>query len=295
MDHRSLTGKVAVVTGASRGLGRYAAGLLADAGAAVGVCARSQEDLDSLGSELADRSTAGLFAMPLDLTDVDSVAEFADAIVSDLGSPDILVNNAGVLGPVGPLAEIDIVEWGRTLEVNVSAVASITAALLPAMAERGSGSIVNLSGAGLGGRSVPTRVSAYVASKGAIAALTEAWAREWASEGIRVNAIAPGAVETGLNDPILDAGPERAGQDLYRQTQEQKQAPVSMEAYGDLLLYLASAASTWLTGCLLSARWDSVEMLEARKDRMTGSSLFTLRRIDDVLFAEVEAEAKENP
>jgi NAD(P)-dependent dehydrogenase (short-subunit alcohol dehydrogenase family) len=202
------------------------------------------------------------------------------------------VNNAAVLGPVGRIDTIDLDAWRQAIEVNVVGVANLCAVFAPQMAEIGRGSIVNVSGGGTGGPNVAGHISAYTAAKAAIVALTETLAKELTSSSIRVNAIAPGPLRTAFLNPVLEAGPEAAGPVLYedskRRAGKDKDAAEISEGFASLVRYLLSDESEWLTGKLVSARWESADSLRARKDRLLETSLLTLRRIDDTLFGQLD-------
>lgn len=279
-----LSGVVAIVTGSGRGIGRATAIGLARRGAAVAMCARTRSELDTTAAEV-ERLGRAVYAEIVDVADQAAAERFAATVASALGPPRLLVNNAAVLGPVGRLGELDLDDWQRTLRVNVGSVVGMCAAVVPHM--RG-GAIVNLSGGGIGGPSMAPNVSAYTTSKAAVAALTEALAGELLDDRITVNAIAPGAVPTRFMEPVLEAGPERAGA-LYAITVEQQQgpAPTSLDSFVDLIAYLAGARGRWLTGRLLSARWDDIAELEARRHDIERGSLYRLRRIDGALYAEM--------
>jgi NAD(P)-dependent dehydrogenase (short-subunit alcohol dehydrogenase family) len=234
-------------------------------------------------AEAIERQTGTRSAIfVVDVGDADSVRRFAEAVPERIGPPHLLVNNAARLGPVGPITAADPADWVKTLTVNVGGVALMSAAVLSTMS--GGGAIVNLSGGGIGGPGMTPSLTAYVASKAAVVALTEALADEFAPHGVTVNAIAPGPVTTRFMEPVIAAGPE-LGQ-LYETTQAQRQASTSLEPFVDLISYLVSPGGRWLSGCLLSARWDSVESLEARKEAILATSLLRLRRIDDALYQE---------
>lgn len=293
MTERVLEGTVAAVSGASRGIGRYLAELLAGHGASLALCARSERDLVELATRLEADHGVKVHAAPADVCDRHAVIAFAEEALRSLGPADVVINNAGALGPVGPVGDVDADLWEHAFRVNLIGTVNLTSAFLGPMVERRRGSIVNLSGGGVGGPNVPSRISAYTTSKAAVVALTEALARELEPHGVRANAVAPGAAPTSFMDPVLGAGPERGGEHLYETTRRQREEPDLLERFGELVLYLASDESAWLTGRLLSARWETVEYLRSRRERISGTSLFTMRRIDDVLY--VEARPEEGP
>ena len=150
--------------------------------------------------------------VPTDVTRADEVERLIAETSASLGPPDALVNCAGVYGPIGPSHEVDAAAWARAIEVNLVGTFLCCRAVLPTMIARRRGRIVNMSG---GGATAPlARFSAYAASKAAVVRLTETLAEEVAGDGVQVNAIAPGAIDTSLQDEVLAAG-ERAG-DLFR-------------------------------------------------------------------------------
>lgn len=279
-----------VVTGAGRGIGRALALHLASAGMPLALCARSSDELEETAEQVRDRGAA-VVARVVDVSDAAAIAAFAGIVGGELGPPWALVNNAAVLGPVGRLDEVDMNEWFRALLVDVGGVAASSRAFIPPMREAGGGRIINLSGGGIGGAGLQPNVSAYTASKAAVAVLTESLARELAGE-ITVNAVAPGAQPTTFADEVLRVGPERAGRELHEATIRDQSAPDQatrppLDAFLSLVDFLLSPDSAWLTGKLLSARWDRVEAIVDARERLAGTSLLTLRRIDDTMFAEV--------
>ncbi|HWJ21105.1 MAG TPA: SDR family oxidoreductase [Gemmatimonadaceae bacterium] len=203
---RPLAGQVAVVTGASRGLGRAYAEAFASAGAAVALVARGAADLDAVAAEL---SAAGGRVLPVavDVTDADAVRRAAEQIVDALGPVDLLVNAAGIGMPMGPFASASIEQWWRTIEVNVKGPALWSRVLLPAMIARGRGRIVNLASIA-GGRAIPNW-SAYTTSKTALIRLSESLAIEGAGAGVRVFPIHPGTVRTPMTEEALQSDEAR--------------------------------------------------------------------------------------
>jgi NAD(P)-dependent dehydrogenase (short-subunit alcohol dehydrogenase family) len=288
----SLSSRVCVVGGASRGLGRGIARLLAAEGASLALCARGERQLEASAHEIRGEYDVPVFAAALDVSSAEAVRDFADGSRSALGLAHALVNNAAVLGPVGGIDTVDLEEWHRTLGINVGGVVNLCAAFAPQMLEVGSGSILNVSGGGTGGPNVPARISAYTTAKAAVVALTETLAKELTPSKIRVNAIAPGPLPTGFLEAVLEAGPAAAGSALYeeskRMTGAEDETVEMSEGFASLVRYILSDESEWLTGKLVSARWETVDGLKANKDRLASTSLLTLRRIDDTFFGQLE-------
>lgn len=187
-------GTTALVTGASRGIGRAIALRLAAEGADIAVAARSGEELDSLRQEVR-RLGRRCFSVECDLRRVDSPGELARRVLAEFGRLDILVNNAGVAA-WAPIGEIRAEQLEEMWAVNVRAVFLLTQALVPSMVARGSGTIVNI-GSTSGRRAYPEG-TAYCASKFAVSGFSEALAKELQPAGVRVCTIFPGSVNTYL-------------------------------------------------------------------------------------------------
>ncbi|WP_210506993.1 SDR family NAD(P)-dependent oxidoreductase [Naasia sp. SYSU D00057] len=238
-----LAGQVAVVTGASRGIGRGVALALAAAGATVAATARSAEDLESLEAE-ASAAGGRIVTVTADLADVGSIREAFDRIGRDLGRVDILVGNAG-LGFNHDALDITEDDWDGMMAVNLKGLFFASQAAARLMAERGYGRIVHMSSqAGLVGI---RRHAVYSASKGGVNMLTKVLALEWAPLGITVNAIAPTYIRTPGTAERLDQ-PEIAGDILAR-------IPVgrfgTIDDVSAAVLYLASPAAGLVTGTIL--------------------------------------------
>ncbi len=190
----NLHDKGAVVTGGGRGIGAASARALADAGARVVVAARSREEVETVAAELraAGRDAAGLVC---DVTSPEDVRALAQAAQERLGQVDILVNNAGI-ATSAPLKSVTLEEWNRVFAVNVTGTFLCTQALLPGMLTRGWGRVVNV--ASIAGKTGAAYITAYTASKHAVVGFTRALAAEVAAQGVTVNAVCPGYVDTEL-------------------------------------------------------------------------------------------------
>ena len=201
MANQRLAGKVALVTGASSGIGEATALALAAEGAAVAIGARRVDRIDALADKI---SAGGGRALTLDL-DVTQEQQAHDAVGrtrADLGGLDIVVNNAGVM-LLGPILDADTSDWRRMIETNVLGLMYVTNAALPRLVEQGSGDIVQVSS--VAGRLAREGSGVYNASKWAVNAFSESLRQEVTARGVRVTLVEPGAVATELSDHITHA------------------------------------------------------------------------------------------
>lgn len=232
-----LDGKAAIVTGASRGLGRAIATALVDEGASVLAVARSATEL----RELEQTAPGKIKAQPCDMLDAAAVAALPDAAIAAFGTIDIVVNNAGI-APAGKFLEQDDQTWSDVMAVNVTAPAVLSRAAGQHMVARGSGKIINIaSTSGILGKAT---LVAYSSSKGALLQFTKALAAEWASKGVQVNAIAPGAFATDAQRAVLES--EVILEKRLRKIPVKRMG--ESEEIGPLVCYLASGKSDFVTG-----------------------------------------------
>jgi NAD(P)-dependent dehydrogenase (short-subunit alcohol dehydrogenase family) len=201
MQTRTLLGKNAVITGASRGLGLSMAEALAEAGARVALVARDGQRLRAAAERLSRRDLA-VESFVADVKSETEVMAMADAVASRFGKLQILVNNAGI-NLRQPLAEFTLAEWHEVLDTNLTGVFLVTRALLPHMRGQGYGRIINLTSM-MSHVALPQR-TAYCASKFGLLGLTRALALELAPEQITVNGISPGPFATEINRPLLES------------------------------------------------------------------------------------------
>jgi 3-oxoacyl-[acyl-carrier protein] reductase len=276
-----LVGRSALVTGASRGLGKVIAARFLRGGASVLLAARGREPLRQAEEELAplaSRPGQVLCSLAADVSREEDCAALARRAREALPGLTALVNNAGVYGPLGRFEEVDWGQWADAVRVNLFGTALMCRAVIPLLRRAGYGKIINLSG---GGATAPLpRISAYAAAKAAVVRLTETLAEELRDDRIDVNAIAPGALNTRLLDEVLSAGPGKVGAPFYEKACRQRdQGGTAPEKGAELAAFLASAASDGLTGRLLSAVWDDWASLPARNGELAASDVYTLRRI----------------
>ncbi len=240
----SLAGQVALVTGASSGLGGHFAGTLARAGASVVLAARRLDRLEERAREIeAAGGTATAVAM--DVTDPASVADAFDAMAAGPGVPTVVVNNAG-LAETKAATDLSPADWSRVVDTNLTGCFTVAAEAARRMTGAGKGgSIVNI--ASILGLRVGGMVAPYCASKAGLIHLTKSLALEWARHDIRVNALAPGYVETDLNRAFFASD---AGQKMIKRIPQRRLGQVE-DLDGPLLL-LCSQASAFMTGSVVA-------------------------------------------
>ena len=243
LDAFRLDGKNALITGSRTGIGKALALALAEAGANVVIHGSKQEGLDEA---CAAARTVGVKAAAVlaDLTDPQSPDRLFDAALQEFGSIDILINNAGMLRR-SPAVDYPLNDWNEVLQVDLTAVFRLSQLAGKHMLPRGRGKIVNIASAlsFQGGVFVP----AYAAAKGGVAQLTKALANEWASNGVNVNAIAPGYIETDVTS-ALRADPVRSRQILERIPAGRWGSPSDLAGAA---VFLSSPASDYVHGTLL--------------------------------------------
>jgi NAD(P)-dependent dehydrogenase (short-subunit alcohol dehydrogenase family) len=240
----SLHGRSALITGASSGLGRAFAGMLARAGAAVALAARRRESLEAVRQEL-ESAGARAIAVAMDVTNASSVAEAVESAAQGLGKLDILVNNAGVT-LTKPFLELSEAEWDQQVDTNLKGAFLVAQAAAKVMRDGASGgAIVNI--ASILGLRVAGQVAAYLTSKAGIVHLTKGMALELARYRIRVNALCPGYIETDLNRAFFASD---TGSALIKRIPQRRLGQVS-ELEGPLLL-MCSEAGSYMTGAILA-------------------------------------------
>ena len=243
LDAFSLTGKVSVVTGAARGIGRALAQALAEAGSDVVLLVRDKESVAAAASDLA---MLGVTALPVaaDVTDAAEVQRAVTEIVDRLGRVDILVNNAGTCIH-RPALEVSPAEWRSVMEVNVDGVWHCSQAFGREMVAQRSGVIVNIGSISAQIVNRPQWQPGYNASKAAVHQLTKSLAAEWAPYGVRVNALAPGYIKTEMA-PVDE--PQFRQHWIEDAPMRRYATPAEL---GPSVVFLASDASSFMTGSVL--------------------------------------------
>ena len=246
---KKLEGRVALVTGASRGIGRAVARGYAREGAAVAVTARSAAELQSFVDEV-QQDGGRVVAIAADLGDVAAPAQLVRQVLDSFGTIDILVNNAGIGGSAGPNPVVDFDDslWHKTLALNLTAPYLLTKAVLPILLSKKWGRIINI--ASINGKIPSLHGVAYTASKHGVLGLTRTAALEVARDGITVNAICPGPVRTQMNDRRVEYDAKRLG--LSFSELESRLTPIGRRLEPDeivpMAVLLASEESAAITG-----------------------------------------------
>jgi NAD(P)-dependent dehydrogenase (short-subunit alcohol dehydrogenase family) len=272
-----LDGMVALVSGGSRGFGRLLGARLAQAGAAVGLIARSAPDLAAVVSEIgqADGTVAAACA---DITDERAVAAAVNRLRDRLGPAGILINNAGISGPIGPAWDVPAAEWRRALEVNLGGAFILTQVALTHMVAAGRGRIINIT-SNAGVYRWPL-MSAYASAKAALVKLTETLAEETRPHGVSVFSVDPGLLPIGLSEAALSgpADPRTPAGRVHRWITDQFDAGrgADPERAAALILALASGDADRLSGRHLRVS-DDLEALLTRIDEIGRDDLHTLR------------------
>jgi NAD(P)-dependent dehydrogenase (short-subunit alcohol dehydrogenase family) len=250
-SNEELKEKVAIVTGASRGLGRAVAKGLAAAGAKVALFSRTADELEAVAEEIR-REGGEALAMPGDVVGGSQVARLVSETVDRFGGVHILVNNAGIIGPARFLEDADPKAWSNTLAVNLTGAYHCCREVIPHMRSAGGGAIINVT-SGLADMPFP-HFCAYGASKAGLNQLTRSLSEEFREAGIRVNAVDPGILDTSMQARIRETGADTLRPEIHRrflgfQKSGQLTPP---EQLAPLFRYLASDESKHVTGRILT-------------------------------------------
>ncbi len=270
-----LKNQVAIVTGASQGIGRAIAQRCAEEGAKVALVARTASKLEEVAAEIRDGGGAAL-AIPADVTDRAAVKAMARQAEAELGPVDLLVNNAGAFYAIGPTWEVDPETWWSDVTINLLGVFLCCREVVPGMVARGKGRVINLIG---GGTDAPLPYgSAYAASKAAVMRLTDNLAVELKEHGVFVFALRPGFVRTEMSVYQLSEEGRRWLPNTAQRFEEKKNVPPTMA--GDLAVEFASGRFDALTGRYIRVKdykGDDLDEVEAQIPEILEKDLRTLR------------------
>lgn len=267
-----LRNQVTIVTGAGRGLGRAISVALAQAGAAVGVVARSEAQVAETAGAVKQAGGEPL-AVIADVTDPSAVERAARQVEAALGPVDLLVNNAATPGPLGPMWEADADDWWHSFEVNLRGPFLCSRAVLPGMIGRRRGRIINLATSAA--TVAVAHMGAYVVAKTALIRFTENLAAELVNSGVSVFAIDPGTVRTAMSQHVLESEAGKKWLPWFRKPFDQGR-DVPPEKAAQLVVQLASGSADALSGRFLSVADDLPKLLE-QSEEISHSGLYTLR------------------
>lgn len=246
LDKFRLDAKVALVTGASKGIGAAMAVAFAQAGAKVVVCSRKQEAVDEVAQSITAQGLEAV-GVAANVGRLGDIHMLLDRTLQRYGAVDVLVNNAAVNPVFGPIAQTDVAAFDKILDVNLKGPFELSKAVYPHMLKNGGGSIINISS--VEGLSPEKFMGMYSVSKAALIMLTQVMAKEWAADKVRVNAICPGLIQTKFsealwkNPDILDGVMTHVPMARMGQSEEM----------AGLALFLASEASSYCTGGVYTA------------------------------------------
>ncbi len=265
--------KCVLITGAGRGIGKRLAMGFSQAGARVGLLARSQPELDLAKLEI-EQAGGNALRIRADVRDLEQMVAAVDRMRVVFGGLDVVIAAAGVPGPIGPLLTTRPAAWSEAIEVNLIGVVNTCRAAVPSMVERRSGKVILI--AGRGASVSRPGFTAYATSKAAVVRFAECLADEVRDDNVQVNAMIPGASYTYMTDEILHAGEERAGRKEIEDAQQVRlTGGESPERQTQLALFLASERSNHISGKLIHVNddWRRLEQDNMRAD------LYTLRRV----------------
>ena len=268
--------KSVLITGAGRGVGKRLALGFAEAGARVGLLARSQAELDLAKLEIEQAGGTAL-RLRADVRDLKELTANVERLLAEFGRLDVLIASAGVQGPVGPLVSTKPKAWAETIETNLIGAVNSCRVALPSMIEKRSGKIILIVGGGSG--HTRPNFGAYAASKAGLVRFAECLAVEVSDHNVQVNCISPGNVYSHMTDEILHAGEEKAG---HKEIEDAEQVRITggipPEKQIQLALFLASDRSNHISGKLIHVNddWKKWENQNMKPE------LYTLRRVQKI-------------
>jgi serine 3-dehydrogenase len=227
-----MDGQLALITGASAGIGEATARRLAAEGARLVLWARRQERLEAIANELRTAAGVKIHTQGVDVRDRVAVDEASARLLREIGTPDLLLNNAGLASGLSFIHEGDPDDWDRMIDTNLKGLLNVTRAILPAMVDRGTGHVINIGSTA--GHQVYPKGNVYNATKFGVKALTEGMNLDVAGTGVRVSSVDPGFVETEFSVVRFHGDEERAG------TVYQGFTPLSADDVADVIAFVAT-------------------------------------------------------
>jgi len=269
--------KLALITGGSRGLGLYLVKKFWSEGYSLIVVVRNVIDKNFFLNQLPKRNKQNFILFSCDLSEIKQVVNLIDRIKSATIQIDVLINNAAIQGPIGKIWENDILEWNRTLNVNLIAPVFLCRGLIPLMKKKSESSIINISGGGATGPRA--NFTAYATAKAGLVRFSETISEELKFKGIRVNCIAPGAMKTDMLRGILIKKDVAGVSEATKAENIFSKDESTIEKVVNLAIFLASDKSKGITGRLISAIWDNWNEWPSHIKELNNTDAYTLRRI----------------
>lgn len=254
----NLKDKVAIITGAGRGLGRSVALAFGRQGAKIVLAARGREEIDQLAEQMR-ALRRDIVAIPTDVSDEDQVNRLIEGTLAAYGTVDILVNNAGARGPIGPILSTSLSDWEKVMRTNLTSAFLCSRAVLPTMMAKKEGKIINVATT----MTPRPNLTPYMVAKGGLIQFTKQLSRELKEHHIQVNVIHPGVMDTRMQEEIRRAGTKAIGTDMFERLKEEGilQSP---DEPAKLILFLASQAADGINGEYLSFDDKAVKSLIAQ-------------------------------
>ena len=241
-----MQNKVAIITGAGRGLGRSVALAFGRQGAKVVLVARSREEIDQVAAQLRSLRKDAI-AIPTDVSEEAQVDHLIKKTLDVYGTVDILVNNAGARGPIGPVHSTSLSDWEQVLKINLTSAFLCSKAVLPTMMEKRAGKIINVATT----LTLRPNLTPYMVAKAGLIHFTKQLSRELKDYNIQVNVIHPGVMDTRMQEDIRKAGTKAIGTDMFERLKEEGILE-SPDEPAKLILFLASKAADGINGEYLS-------------------------------------------
>ncbi len=273
-----MTQKVAMITGATQGLGAHLANRFWVDGYSLALCGRNLQALEIVVGGLAPSRMQSASIFIEDFADPSAPSRIFDLISKSFPKIDVLINNAAVQGPIGPVWENNWQDWNRAIQIDLLAPIALCRLVVPLMIENQGGSIINLSGGGATGPRA--NFSAYATAKTGLVRFSETLAEELRSLNVRVNCIAPGAMRTAMLAEVIAMGSRVSGKEEFSLANKVfLEGGASMDRVADLVMFLASHESRDITGKLISAVWDRWDIWPEYLEALRSSDVYTLRRV----------------